>query len=118
MDLTLEVVQDMAAAVDHIHQNGSGHTGEGGCPASGTSLAVAVRRRLIRGMPRTCVCAAAAAAETIVTEDAAAADAFLRGVDSACVFHNASTRFADGFRCVVRVLVLAWARGVPGVSSG
>lgn len=62
MDVTLEVVPDMAAAIDHIHANGSGHT------------------------------------ETIVTEDAAAADAFLRGVDSACVFHNASTRFSDGFR--------------------
>ncbi|KAL6756121.1 Aldehyde/histidinol dehydrogenase [Haematococcus lacustris] len=36
--------------------------------------------------------------ETIITEDAAAATAFLTGTDAACVFHNASPRFADGFR--------------------
>jgi glutamate-5-semialdehyde dehydrogenase len=36
--------------------------------------------------------------DAIVTEDAAAADTFLAGVDSSSVLCNCSTRFADGFR--------------------
>jgi glutamate-5-semialdehyde dehydrogenase len=36
--------------------------------------------------------------ESILTEDGDRAARFMRGIDAASVFHNASTRFADGYR--------------------
>ncbi len=36
--------------------------------------------------------------ESVLTEDAERARRFMRSLDSASVFHNASTRFADGYR--------------------
>jgi delta-1-pyrroline-5-carboxylate synthetase len=59
---TVELVDGLQPAIDHIHKWGSGHT------------------------------------ECVVTDDSELAKDFLDRVDSACVFHNASTRFADGFR--------------------
>jgi glutamate-5-semialdehyde dehydrogenase len=58
--LAVKIVDDCAAAIEHIETNGSHHT------------------------------------DTIVTADAATAEQFLAGVDSAVVLWNASTRFNDG----------------------
>eukprot|EP01083_Nonionella_stella_P177649 625033_1 len=62
LEMTVEIVDSIQDAIDHIHRFGSGHT------------------------------------ESIVTENLENAKLFLKKVDSACIFHNASTRFSDGFR--------------------
>ncbi|XP_027336660.1 delta-1-pyrroline-5-carboxylate synthase isoform X3 [Abrus precatorius] len=59
---TVEIVDDVYAAIDHINHYGSAHT------------------------------------DSIIAEDREVAGVFLRQVDSAAVFHNASTRFSDGAR--------------------
>ncbi|KAL6123649.1 hypothetical protein ACLB2K_076168 [Fragaria x ananassa] len=59
---TIEFVDDVHAAIDHIHEHGSAHT------------------------------------ECIIAEDQEVVNAFFGQVDSAAVFHNASTRFCDGAR--------------------
>lgn len=59
--LSIRVVDNLDAAIDHINRYGSHHT------------------------------------DCIVTRDSAAAQTFLTRVDSAGVYHNVSTRFADGF---------------------
>ncbi|KAL8218140.1 hypothetical protein R6Q57_021513 [Mikania cordata] len=69
---TIEIVDDVHAAIDHIHKHGR-------------------RVNLF-----SCICVAHT--DCIVTEDPEVADIFLHQVDSAAVFHNASTRFSDGFR--------------------
>lgn len=58
----VEIVDDVTAAINHIHEHGSAHT------------------------------------DCIVTEDHEVAETFLSQVDSAAIFHNASTRFCDGAR--------------------
>ena len=105
--LTLELVESLEEAVDHIHEYGSGHTESivTGAPSIVLECAscadadeillgreVATHGRLLR---------IASNQGLMYAEDREAAEEFLRRVDSACVDHNASTRFSDGFRCGV-----------------
>ncbi|KAF1881869.1 hypothetical protein Lal_00038511 [Lupinus albus] len=70
---TIEIVDDLPAAIDHINLHGR-------------HVTLYLLRRNIGHT------------DSIVTQDQEVADVFLRQIDSAAVFHNASTRFSDGAR--------------------
>lgn len=62
-------------------------------------LALILAVRVVDGLDDAIACIArygSQHSDAIVTEDRAAAERFLAEVDSACVYHNASTRFTDG----------------------
>jgi hypothetical protein len=66
------------------------------------------------GCLRLCLGREGAVELVAATEDAKAVEAFLRGGDSACMFHNASMRFADGFRWVGWLRIRLFVRRFGG----
>ena len=73
--LAVKVVDTLNEAISHINAWGSHHTGLV-CNNLSSNLFT----------------------DSILAADAGAAQTFCQQVDSCCVFHNCSTRFADGFR--------------------
>ena len=92
LECTIEIVDDVRDAVSHINTYGSSHT---------DSIVTEDGERLTRAPTPSDNLPVILSLSSVSACDACtggAAQAFLSSVDSACVFHNASTRFADGYR--------------------
>lgn len=88
LECSIEMVKDLEEAIQHVHTYGSGHT-DVIVTENGKQLQIEVACgnlfiQLLFLIP--------------IPLPANAAKYFQNNVDSACVFHNASSRFADGFR--------------------
>lgn len=80
----IELVSDLDSAINHIHTYGSGHTEVIITENSKFPLILSIFIHFTH--------------IELLCKLGDVASKFQRDVDSACVFHNASSRFADGFR--------------------
>lgn len=95
-DAGVELRADEAAA-EHLAQWVPAAESDGSTEYGALTISVRVVHTVEEAIDRIHSCGSGHT-ESIVTDNAETAAQFLDGVDSASVFHNASTRFADGFR--------------------
>ena len=84
LQCSIELVDDVNDAIDHINKFSSNHTDSIVTESRTWSGRVYLFERL-------------SLTDHLFSLDQTA-DNFIRNVDSACVFHNVSTRFSDGYR--------------------
>ncbi|KAF8396846.1 hypothetical protein HHK36_018481 [Tetracentron sinense] len=96
MACTIEVVDDVHAAIEHIHRHGRQNS------ISSFYLYLFIFCLFINEINDIYIYIynifCSAHTDCIVADDREVAEVFLHQVDSAAVFHNASTRFCDGAR--------------------
>ncbi|MBA0725777.1 hypothetical protein Golax_022336 [Gossypium laxum] len=99
MECTVEIVDNVAAAIDHIHHHGRHVIFSCQNLFVCNSMCRVLYDCFHEPMDMNCLLLFCSAhTDCIITEDQETAEIFLHQVDSAAVFHNASTRFCDGAR--------------------